>query len=111
MAVVTVRFWAAAKAAAGTGSEAAHAETVGELLGELAERHGPELGRVLVRCSVLVDGSRARPGDPLHDGRPWSCCRHSPAAESPGGRGVGLTRCPDDRSASPSPPLRPWPWR
>jgi molybdopterin converting factor small subunit len=68
MAVVTVRFWAAAKAAAGTGSEPAQAETVGDLLAALAERHGPELGRVLTRCSVLVDGVRARPGDVLDDG-------------------------------------------
>ena len=68
MARVTVRYWAAAKAAAGVDSETLDASTVGELLACAGERHGAELARVLVRCSVLVDGTRARGDDVLADG-------------------------------------------
>ena len=68
MARVTVRYWAAAKAAAGVAEEALDAATVGELLDRAGAAHGPELARVLVRCSVLVDGLRARPADSLADG-------------------------------------------
>ncbi len=68
MATVTVRYWAAAKAAAGVAEEPLRAATVGELLEQSARAHGPELGRVLQRCSILVDGTRAGPATALRDG-------------------------------------------
>lgn len=55
-AQVTVRFWAGARAAAGTDSATAAAPTtVGLLAADLVERH-PGLAAVLPVCSVLVDG-------------------------------------------------------
>jgi sulfur-carrier protein len=54
--VAQVRFFAAARAAAGTPTEEQPATTVAELLGCLTTRHGEGLARVLARSSVLVDG-------------------------------------------------------
>ncbi|GAA4787027.1 MoaD/ThiS family protein [Streptomyces ziwulingensis] len=59
MAKVTVRYWAAAKAAAGTAEEAFEAATLAEALDAVRERHPGELTRVLPRCSFLIDGDPA----------------------------------------------------
>ncbi|MFI1965890.1 MoaD/ThiS family protein [Streptomyces pathocidini] len=63
----TVRYWAAAKAAAGTAEEPYEAATLAEALeaarGLHAER--PEFARVLLRCSFLVDGDPV--GTRVHD--------------------------------------------
>lgn len=64
----TIRYWAAAKTAAGCESEPVEAPTVGEALAAARAAHGPELARVLDRCSFLVDGRRARPDTALPDG-------------------------------------------
>ncbi|WAZ22598.1 MoaD/ThiS family protein [Streptomyces cinnabarinus] len=56
MAKVTVRYWAAAKAAAGIGEESYDAATLAEALAAVRERHPGELTRVLLRCSFLIDG-------------------------------------------------------
>ncbi|KES07634.1 thiamine biosynthesis protein ThiS [Streptomyces toyocaensis] len=56
MAKVTVRYWAAAKAAAGVAEEAHEADTLAEALDAVRGRHSGELERVLLRCSFLVDG-------------------------------------------------------
>ncbi|MER8221216.1 MoaD/ThiS family protein [Streptomyces sp. NPDC094143] len=56
MPEVTVRYWAAAKAAAGVAEEAYEAATLAEALDAVRERHAGELERVLRRCSFLVDG-------------------------------------------------------
>jgi molybdopterin converting factor small subunit len=56
MAKVTVRYWAAAKAAAGVAEEPYEAATLAEALDAVRERHPGELARVLLRCSFLVDG-------------------------------------------------------
>ena len=57
---VTLRYWAAARQAAGTAQELyGSAATLAELLdrARAAHRHdGGELDRVLARCSFLVDG-------------------------------------------------------
>ena len=68
MATVTVRYWAAAKAAAGRAEEQRDADTVAGLLDAAGREHGPGLARVLLRCSVLVDGTRAAPDAVLTDG-------------------------------------------
>ncbi|PWI09350.1 molybdopterin synthase sulfur carrier subunit [Streptomyces sp. NWU339] len=56
MAKVTVRYWAAAKAAAGVAEETLEAATLAEALDAAREQHPGELTRVLRRCSFLVDG-------------------------------------------------------
>ena len=54
---VTVRYFAGARAAAGRGEEAASADrSLDELVGELAQRHGPRMAAVLQVASFLVDG-------------------------------------------------------
>jgi molybdopterin converting factor small subunit len=65
---VTVRYWAAARAAAGTAEEQLEAATVAELVDRAGALHGPTLGAVLARCAFLVDGVRARPQDRLAGG-------------------------------------------
>ncbi|WP_455350979.1 MoaD/ThiS family protein [Streptomyces sp. SYSU K217416] len=56
MAAGTIRYWAAAKAAAGTHEEPYSAQTLAEALDAARERHPAELTRVLLRCSYIVDG-------------------------------------------------------
>ena len=55
----TIRYWAAAKAAAGTAEEPYQAATLADALAQARERHGdrPEFIRVLSNCSFLVDGN------------------------------------------------------
>lgn len=57
MAVGTMRYWAAAKAAAGVAEEPYAADTLAEALDGARTRHPGELTRVLLRCSFLVDGA------------------------------------------------------
>ncbi|MFD1828768.1 MoaD/ThiS family protein [Streptomyces desertarenae] len=54
-----IRYWAAAKAAAGVTEERYEAHTLAEALDHARERHAgrPDFARVLLRCSFLVDGS------------------------------------------------------
>jgi sulfur-carrier protein len=59
---ITVRYFAAARAAAGSESEQLAVRagaTVAELVGTLGGR-SPELARVLSRCSYLCDGMAVR---------------------------------------------------
>ncbi|MFE6335490.1 MoaD/ThiS family protein [Streptomyces sp. NPDC057798] len=56
MAKVTVRYWAAAKAAAGVAQEPYDAATLADTLAAVRARHPGELSRVLLRCSFLIDG-------------------------------------------------------
>ncbi|WP_103500210.1 MULTISPECIES: MoaD/ThiS family protein [Streptomyces] len=53
----TIRYWAAAKAAAGTAEETYRAATLAGALDEARARRAdhPEFARVLLRCSFLVD--------------------------------------------------------
>jgi molybdopterin synthase sulfur carrier subunit len=55
MAEGTIRYWAAARAAAGVDAEPYSAATLAEALAAAIDRHGPELARVLGVCSFLVD--------------------------------------------------------
>lgn len=52
----TIRYWAAAKAAAGIAEESYRASTLAEALEAARQAHGPEFGQVLQRCSYLVNG-------------------------------------------------------
>ena len=58
---VTVRYFAAARAAAGVTDEqlelggSPDGRTVGAVLDAVGERHGQRLAQVLLRCSFLLD--------------------------------------------------------
>ncbi|MGA4841061.1 MoaD/ThiS family protein [Streptomyces sp. G45] len=56
MASGTIRYWAAAKAAAGVAEEPYAEATLADALTAARSRHPGELDRVLLRCSFLVDG-------------------------------------------------------
>ena len=66
----TLRFWAAAREAAGAAEETVRAATLAEALDEAlrvrggTEGGGAELSRVLARSSVLVDGVQVGRADP-----------------------------------------------
>ncbi|MGH3320440.1 MAG: MoaD/ThiS family protein [Streptosporangiaceae bacterium] len=74
MAKGTMRYWAAAKEAAGVGEEGYDAATLADALSDARLRHGErsEFERVLGRCSFVVDGdpvgTRDPAGVPLRDG-------------------------------------------
>ena len=70
-ASVRVRYFAGARAAAGTEQEDVPLPddaTVGGLVDELAARHGPALARVLAASSFLVDEVVSRRDRALGDG-------------------------------------------
>lgn len=54
--MILVRYFAAARAAAGVSEEKVSAATVADLLSVVSQAHGPKLASVLERCSFLVDG-------------------------------------------------------
>lgn len=62
--MVTVRYWAGARAAAGCEQELVDARTVGDLLAAIGVR--PPLAKVLSASSLLVDGSAVRRDDVAH---------------------------------------------
>jgi molybdopterin synthase sulfur carrier subunit len=61
MASVTIRYWAAAKDAAGTAEEPVQAETLADALDLASGRHAGDsrFAAVLARSSFLVDGTQA----------------------------------------------------
>jgi len=72
MARGTLRFWAAAKAAAGVAEEPYDATTLAEALDAARANHGEALSRVLERSTYVVDdapvGGRAHESVTLTDG-------------------------------------------
>ena len=72
MATGTIRFWAAARAAAGVTEEPYDAATLAEALAAAREAHGARLAEVLARCSYLIDeepvGTRPHDRVVLRDG-------------------------------------------
>jgi sulfur-carrier protein len=60
--MVTIRYWAGARAAAGLTEETLSADTLGALLAEVGGR--PALAKVLPACSLLLDGQVVRRDDP-----------------------------------------------
>lgn len=77
MASGTIRYWAAAKAAAGVDSEAFEADTLQAALDAARRAHGAELTRVLTACSFLIDedpvGTRPHAEVALRDGVTIEC--------------------------------------
>src|SRR3954451_19336563 len=72
MAVGTIRFWAAARAAAGVPEEQYDADTLAEALSAVRINHGERLATVLAGCSFIVDdepvGTRRHDSIVLRDG-------------------------------------------
>ncbi|WP_347350766.1 MoaD/ThiS family protein [Intrasporangium sp.] len=64
---VTVRYWAAAREAAGTATERQAGRTVGGVLDAAVGRH-PGLAGVVAACTVLVDGLAADRSARLEEG-------------------------------------------
>lgn len=62
----TIRYWAAARDAAGVAEETHQEATLGAALEAARQRHAdrPEFAQVLKRCSFLVDGQPAGARDP-----------------------------------------------
>ena len=61
----TVRYFAQAREAAGTGAEEVPGATVAEVLTAAVERHGERLEAVLASAAVWLDGEPCQPGDPV----------------------------------------------
>jgi len=57
--VAGIRFFAAAAEAAGTETTTVDVASIGELRTFLSDRHGAEFAKILSRCSLLVNGTRA----------------------------------------------------
>ena len=66
MTEVTVRFWAAAREAAGRVEEHYPAGTLADVVTEAGARHGARLTAILASASYLVDGDPV--GRRRHDG-------------------------------------------
>jgi molybdopterin converting factor small subunit len=64
---VTIRYWAAARAAAGCDSERLSGHQVGDLLEVAASAH-TGLGVVLKASTILLDGRAATASDSLSEG-------------------------------------------
>ncbi|TMR96368.1 MoaD/ThiS family protein [Nonomuraea basaltis] len=56
MATGKIRYWAAAKEAAGVAEESFEAANLGELMTKITQNRA-DLARVVRRCSFIVDGS------------------------------------------------------
>ncbi len=73
MSTALLRYWAAAREAAGTAEEEVRAATLGDALAQaVASRGGggERLGRVLSFCSFLIDGAPVGARDPGEVGLP-----------------------------------------
>jgi sulfur-carrier protein len=72
VAVGTIRYWAAAREAAGVHEEAYDAANLADALSGAAALHGDTLAQILTRCSYLIDdapvGSRDHRSVELSDG-------------------------------------------
>lgn len=58
MAQVVVRYFASARAASGVAEESCDAETVAEVLAQVASRHGERLATILGASSLLLNGTQ-----------------------------------------------------
>ena len=67
MPEVTIRYFAAARSAAGQSTATAEAASIRDLVTTVSAGR-PELARVLSICTFLLNGERADPATPLHAG-------------------------------------------
>ena len=68
MARGTIRYWAAARAAAGVAEERFDGRTLGDVLTAAEAAHGADLARVFTVASFLVDGRRTDATTQLSEG-------------------------------------------
>jgi sulfur-carrier protein len=66
--MTTLRMFASAREAAGTGSAEFAGATVGDVLAAAVETFGDGFARVLPSCKVWVNGESADPADPVGAG-------------------------------------------
>lgn len=57
--MLTVRYWAAAKAAAGLAEEQVEGRTLADVLDAVRSRHDHRFAQVLSHCAFVVDGAPA----------------------------------------------------
>lgn len=62
-AVATLRLFASAREAAGTGRDDVPGETVAEVLSAATARYGPDFAELLSSCQVWRNGEPTEPGD------------------------------------------------
>jgi molybdopterin synthase sulfur carrier subunit len=60
---ITVRYWAAARDAAGCAQETLPADSLADVITRAGERHGADLQQLLGICSYLIDGTPAKRSD------------------------------------------------
>jgi sulfur-carrier protein len=65
--VVTLRLFAAAREAAGTGRAEVPGATVDEVVAAAAERYGPGFAEVLGTCRIWCNGEPATGEEPVSD--------------------------------------------
>lgn len=63
--MATLRLFASAREAAGTGRDTIDAPTVGGVLDEARARYGTAFAGVLTTCRIWVNGEPATPDDPV----------------------------------------------
>ncbi|HOB05557.1 MAG TPA: MoaD/ThiS family protein [Propionibacteriaceae bacterium] len=64
MAVVSIRYWASLRAAAGVERDVLEASSAQAVLDAVRELHpDPEFTRVLGLCAIMLDGRRIEPTD------------------------------------------------
>ncbi len=66
--VPSIRLFASARQAAGTGRDVLPGTTVAEVLATTIERYGPTFAAVLPTCRIWVNGDEASPDTPVGDG-------------------------------------------
>jgi molybdopterin synthase sulfur carrier subunit len=66
--VPTIRLFASARDAAGTGRDVVAGATVAEVLGEARRRYGSRFTDVLTSCRIWVNGEPASDDDAVGDG-------------------------------------------
>ena len=63
MVLVSLHYWAGARAAAGVEAESIQTTSIAEALRQAKAARDPRFSRVIQACSLLVDGVAARPDD------------------------------------------------
>jgi sulfur-carrier protein len=63
MVMVSLHYWAGARAAAGVDAESFATTSVGEALRHAKAARDDRFSRVLSACSLLIDGVAAQPAD------------------------------------------------
>jgi sulfur-carrier protein len=109
MARGTIRYWAAARAAAGVAEDPYDGDTLADALAQARALRGEALAKVLDRCSYVVDdapvGGRAHDSVRLTDGGTVEClppfAGGSGTAQSPNDHGLPARRTRPGMANSP----------